>query len=142
MAPPATTTTSAEYVSVAPSRSTTTRSTVRPVGPVSSRVTSVLVSRLTLGYRRAGWTAITAASALPLVGQAYPSQVAHRMHADCHGADSSMRMPLGSGNGCSPAPVRSADSWAIRGSWLIAGNGYGESSGGSVGSRPRVPCTW
>ena len=49
MAPAATTTTSAEYVSVRPFRSTTTRSTRWPLGPVSSRVTSAFVRNVTLG---------------------------------------------------------------------------------------------
>ena len=85
---------------------------------------------------------MTAASALPLTRQAKPSQVAQRMHAERQGAASSSMMPIGSGNGCRPAPLRSADSWSIRGSWLIAGKGYGASLGGSIGSTPRSPWTW
>ena len=51
------------------------------------------------------------------------------MHAERQGAASSSRIPFGSANGCSPALRRSADSWAIRGSWLIAGTGRAASPG-------------
>ena len=129
IAPHATTTTSAEYSSRSPPgspgrcRSTTTRSTRRPVASVSNRVTSALVRSVTLAWRSAGSTQITWASALPLVMHGYPSQVAHRTHGDRNGAVSSIRMPFGSGNGSRPAPRRSSCSYSIRGSWLIAGYG-------------------
>jgi hypothetical protein len=65
IAPPATTTTSAEYVSTVPSRSTTTRCTERPEASVSSRVTSARVRSVTFGYCSAGSTQTICESALP-----------------------------------------------------------------------------
>ena len=121
IAPAARTTRSAVYSSRAPSRVTTTRSTAPPDGVVSNRVTRAPVSRATFGYRSAGSTHTVCASALPLTRQGNPSQVAQRTQADRCGRASSMRMPLGSSNGCIPAAARSARSWAIRGSWLIGG---------------------
>jgi hypothetical protein len=49
MAPQEVTTTSAEYSSWVPSRSTTTRVTVRPSGGVSSQVTWALVRQVHVG---------------------------------------------------------------------------------------------
>jgi len=69
MAPAATTTTSAVNSSTAPSRSTTIRSTLRPSGVVVSRVTVAPVTSVTWGWRSAGSTQITCASAFPFTRQ-------------------------------------------------------------------------
>ena len=66
IAPADTTTMSAEYVSACPSRSATTRVTARPRPSVSRRMTRALVRSVTFGYRSAGSTHTTWASALPL----------------------------------------------------------------------------
>ena len=126
-APAERTTTSAEYssCSITPpsSRSTTTVLTARPEPVVSSRTTREWVRSVTSGWARAGCTQTTAASALACTRQGNPSQVLQRMQADWAGMASSMRIPLGSGKGWSPALVRSAESCSMRGSWLMAGQG-------------------
>src|SRR5216684_2825209 len=79
MAPAETTTTSAEYVSVASPRFTTRRVTSRPDAPVSSFVTWALVSRVTFGSRSAGSTQTTWASDLAPTRHGWPSQVSRRV---------------------------------------------------------------
>ena len=64
------------------------------------------------------------------------------MHGLRSGFDSSSITPTGSGNGWWPVRSRSSESCWMRGSWLTAGYGYGVERHGSVGSAPRVPCTW
>src|SRR6516162_9842697 len=93
IAPHDTMTASAENSCRAPSRSTTTFVTDRPDPFVSRRVTCELVSRVTLGWCRAGSTQQTCASALALTRQGYPSHVAQRMQALCSGLASSIMMP-------------------------------------------------
>src|SRR6516162_6284343 len=121
MAPADRATTSAVYSSRSPSWSTMTLLTEPPSGLVSRRTTRELVRRVTLGWRRAGSTHTTWASALALTRQANPSQVEHRMHGLVPGFCSSIMIPRGRANGVSPAPLRSWASCSIRASWLMAG---------------------
>ena len=58
------------------------------------------------------------------------------------GSASSSMMPLGEWNGCRSTRARSSNSRWIRGSWDTGGKAYGAEAGGSVGSSPRIPCTW
>src|SRR6516162_1524909 len=82
IAPAATITSPAEYSSGAPSRSTETFVTTRPVPSVCSRVTFDFVLRVTLGRARAGSTQQTWASALAWTRHGNPSQVSHRIHLE------------------------------------------------------------
>jgi hypothetical protein len=67
IAPAARTTTSAEYSSRAPARSTTTRRTERPDVSVSSRVTNAPVSNVTFGVPQRRIHAHHLRAAFPLV---------------------------------------------------------------------------
>ena len=69
MAPQEVTTTSAEYSSWVPSRSTTTRVTVRPSGEVSSRVTGALVRQVHVGMAQGRLDADDMGVAVPLTRQ-------------------------------------------------------------------------
>ena len=85
---------------------------------------------------------MTSASDLACTRHGNPSQVAQRMHALNAGFASSSMIPYGEWNGCSPTRARSSNSCWMRGSCDTGGKGYGALAGGSVGSSPRVPCTW
>ena len=141
MAPAETTTTSAEYVSVASPRFTTRRVTSRPDAPVSSFVTWASVSRVTFGSRSAGSTQTTWASDLAPTRHGWPSQVSQRMQRLPRGSASSSMIPSGTWKGRRPSRAQSSCSRWMRGSWLTGECGYGALAGGSVGSTPRSPCT-
>ncbi len=104
---------------------TTTAVTERPPGSVSRRSTRELVCRVTFGCCSAGSTQTTCASAFARTRQAKPSHVAQRMHGLRSGLASSIMIPIGSGKGVRPAPLRSWASCSIRGSWLMAGKRVG-----------------
>jgi hypothetical protein len=122
-APHATTTRSPAYRSSCPSCSTTTVVTVRPVGSVSSRTASALVSRVTFGCSSAGRTPSTSASDLACTRHGKPSHVPQRTHALRCGVVSLSITPHGAWNGCSPAAARSSESFWMRGSWETGGCG-------------------
>ena len=81
------------------------------------------VSSIAFGWRKAGATQTTCASAFACTRQGNPSQVAHRMQALFCGFCSSSIMPTGSGNGRCPARARSSESCWMRGSCDTAGYG-------------------
>src|SRR5215470_13129973 len=108
MAPHETTTTSAEYVSRLPLRSTTTDLTSRPELSVSRRFTMELISKLTLGCFTASSMHRTCASALAYIRQGNPSQVLQRMQRLFCGFFSSSMTPTGTWNGLSPERAKSS----------------------------------
>ena len=77
-APHETTTTSPAYLSVSPSRSTTTSVTAVPASFVSSLTAFAFLSRVTFGCSSAGLTAMTSASDLACTRQGKPSQSGQR----------------------------------------------------------------
>ena len=98
-APQATTTMSAEYRSVAPSRSTTTAVTAVPASFVSSLPALALVSSVTFGCSSAGRTPSTSASDLPCTAHGKPSQFWQRTQAVYGMFASFSRIPHGAWNG-------------------------------------------
>ena len=104
IAPAATTTTSAEYSSRAPSRSTTTRSTAGRTASVSSRVTWACGEQgdVRVPQRRLDADDLGVGLAVDQAGEAVAGGAADA-GGRAPGRASSSRMPLGSGNGCSPA---------------------------------------
>src|SRR6266496_2572329 len=142
IAPQETTTISPQKVSTFPSRSTTTPRTSPPDASVCRRFTSEFVSNVTFGCFTASSMQTTWASDLAPTRQENPSHVPQRMQRLLCGFFSSSMTPTGTWNGFNPACAKSSDNCWIRGSWLTAGQGYGELAEGSVGSSPRLPCTW
>src|SRR6266851_9688464 len=109
IAPHETTTTSAEYISRLPPRSTTTLFTSRPDESVSNRFTSEFVRRVTLECLIASSMQTTCASALAPTRQEKPSQVLQRMQRLLCGFFSSSMTPTGTWKGLSPERAKSSD---------------------------------
>src|SRR5437764_12062940 len=120
IAPHETTTTSAEYVSRLPPRSTITLFTSRPDEFVSSLFTSEFVRRVTLECLIASSTHTTCASDFAPTRHEKPSQVLQRMQRLLCGFFSSSMTPTGTWNGFRPERAKSSDSCWMRGSWVIA----------------------
>src|SRR3989442_1761864 len=81
-----------------------------PDEPVSSRLTSEFVSRVTLGCLIASSMHTTCASDLAPTRQANPSQVLQRMHRLFCGFFSSSMTPTGTWKGFKPERAKSSDS--------------------------------